>query len=327
MRRRKFFLTSLAWSVAAPLTALAQQATKHSVGILTLGSAASISLYVDALRAGLRERGYTERDTVTIEVRSADNHAERLPALVKELVALKVKVIVTTGTTAVRAASDTAKTTPVVSAATADPVLMGFAQSLARPGGNFTGLSILGPDEILQKRLELLHQAAPQAKIVAFLVQAANPGNPIFVKSMTKTASSLGLRLSVVTVHGADDLAEGFAAIARAKAEALLVIEDPIFVPLASNIGDLALKHRLPTMLGDRRFVHAGGLMAYGVVYEDLWRRAAGYVDRILKGADPAEMPIEQPNKLELVINLKTAKALGLTIAPSLMLRADQVIE
>jgi putative ABC transport system substrate-binding protein len=203
---------------------------------------------------------------------------------------------------------------------------MGFAQSLARPGGNITGLSILG-DEILQKRLQLLQQAVPQAKIVAFLLQAANPGNPVFVSGMTTAALSLGLQMRVVAASAADDLANAFAEMARAKADALVVIEDPSLAGHAKKIGDLALSHRLPTMLGNRLFVHAGGLMAYGLVYEDLWRRAAGYVDRILKGANPAEMPIEQATKFELIINLKTARSLGLTMPPSLLARADQVIE
>jgi putative tryptophan/tyrosine transport system substrate-binding protein len=275
---------------------------------------------------GLRDHGYIEAKNVSIEYRFANGDPARLPALAGELVALKVKVIVTAGTTAIQAAHDVTRTTPIVIAVGADPVEMGFAKSLARPAGNITGLSILG-SEIARKRLELLHEAVPRARAVAFLVQAANPGNSVFVKAMTMAASSLGFRLHVAKVSVANDLAGAFAEMVRAKAEAVVVIEDPTFVAIAKTIADLALNHRLPTMLGNRLYVHAGGLMAYGLVYNDLWRRAAGYVARILNGANPADMPIEQPNKFDLIINLKTARALSLTVPPSLLVRADQVIE
>jgi putative ABC transport system substrate-binding protein len=325
--RRRFLLTSLAGVLAARRSASAQPAARPTIGVLQLGPAAGMAQQTTwkAFREGLREHGYVEDETVTIEYRAADNQAARLPSLVAELLALKVKVIVTAGTTAVQAAKDATKTTPIVIAAGADPVEMGFARSLARPGGNITGLSILGT-EIAKKRLELLHQAVPGVRVVAFLIQTANPGNPIFVKAMTTAASPLGLQIPVVKVGTPDDLTNAFAEV-RAKAEALVVIEDPTFIASAKKIADLALSYRLPTMLGNRLYVHAGGLMAYGLVYEDLYRRSAGYVARILKGANPAEMPIEQPNKFDLIINLKTAKALGLTIPPSLLARADQVIE
>jgi len=263
--------------------------------------------------------GYVEGKTVSIESRFANGDAARLPALVAELVALNVKVIVTAGTTSIRAAKDVTRTVPIV-------IAVGAAKSLAQPGGNITGLSILG-SEIARKRLELLHAAVPRARVVAFLVQAANPGNPVFIKAMTTVASSLGFRLHVVKVNATDHLSRAFAEMVAANAEALVVIEDPTFVALAKSIADLALSHHLPTMLGNRLYVYAGGLMAYGLVYNDLWRRAARYVDRILKGANPADMPIEQPNKFDLIINLTTARALNLTIPPSLLLRADQVIE
>ncbi len=326
MDRRAFIGTLTGGLLAAPLAAEAEQSVKHTIGVLYLGSAVIVRPFLDAFREGLRERGYIEGDSVAIEFRSADDQTDRLPALVAELLTLKVEVIVTSGTTSVQVAKHATKTTPIVIAAGADPVVMGFAQSLARPGGNITGLSILAGD-ILQKRVELLRQAAPQAKIVALLLQAANPGNPVFVKAMTTAASSLGQQSHVVTARAADGLADAFASMARAKAKALVVIEDPIFAANAKKIADLALNHRLPTMMGNRLFVHAGGLMAYSLVYEDLWRRAAGYVDRIFKGANPADMPIEQPNNFDLIVNLKTANALGLTIPPALLQRADQVIE
>jgi putative tryptophan/tyrosine transport system substrate-binding protein len=326
MDRRRFLLTSLTGAVAGPLLAEAQQAGKRTIGVLNLTSAVSLRPYLDAFREGLRERGYIEGQSVAIELRSADDQIDRLPACVAELVALKARVIVTGGTTSVRAAKDATKTTPIVIAGSADPVGMGFAQSLAPPGGNITGLS-LGAEEFLQKRLELLHEATPQAKLAALLLHAANPGNAYLVKAVTTAAPSLGLKIHVVAVRAVDDLPDAFAGMVRANADALLVMEDPSFGANAKKITDLALNHHLPTMLGNRIFVQAGGLIAYGIVYEDLWRRAAPYVDRILKGANPADMPIEQPNKFDLVINLKTAKALGLTIPPSLLARADLVIE
>ena len=326
MDRRRFLLTSLAGVVASPVATRAERAGRHAIGVLHLGSADSFRPYLNAFRDGLRGHGHVEGESVAIEVRSADNQADRLPALVAELLALKVGVVVTSGTTSIQAAKDATTTTPIVIAVGADPVVMGFAQSLARPGGNITGLSILAGD-ILQKRLELLRQAAPQARVAALLLQAANPGNPVFVKAVTTAAPLLGLHTHVVAVRAATELVDAFAAMTRAKVDALVVIEDPTFHGNEKKIADLALSHRLPTMLGNRLFVHAGGLMAYGVVYEDLWRRAATYVDRILKGGNPADMPIEQPNKFDLIVNLRTAKALGLKIPPSLLARADQIIE
>ena len=285
--------------------------------------------YWDAFRAGLRDRGYVEGKSIAIEYRSANDQADRLPTLVAELLGMNVRVIVATGTTSIQAAQAATQNTPIVSAATADPVAMRFAQSLARPGGNVTGLSISAGSagELNQKRVEILRQAVPQAKLVAFLLHGANPGNPVFVRAVSDAASSLGLRIHAFEVRTVGELEDTFTAIARAKADGLVVIEDPSFTTHAKKIVDLALKHRVPTMAGNRLFVRAGGLMAYGLVYEDLFRRAATFVDRILEGANPADLPIEQPTKFELVINLKTANALGLTIPPSLLLRADQVIE
>ena len=335
MERRALLLTSLAGGLAVPLVegffsryagASAQQAALPTIGVLHLGSAASSEPVWKAFRDGLREHGYVEKQTLAIEYRYANGDAARLRNLAAELVALKVKIIVTSGTTSIEAAKDVTNTIPIVIAAGADPVEMGFAKSLARPGGNVTGLSILGGD-ISRKRLELLHQAVPHARVVAFLIQAANPGNPVFVRAMTAVASSLALQLHVVKAAVANELDGAFAEIARAKATALVVIEDAIFAANARKIADLALSYRLPTMLGNRIYVYAGGLMAYGLVYEDLFRRSAGYVARILKGADPAEMPIEQPNKFDLVINLNTARALGVTIPAGVLARADQVID
>lgn len=326
MDRRTFLSTLAGGLVAAPLATGAQQVARPTIGILDLGSAASRRPVWAAFREGLRERGYIEGENIAIEYRSANEHTDRLPALAAELLAMKVTVIVATGTTTIQAAKDSTKTTPIVIAAGADPVEMGFAQSLARPGGNITGLSILGSD-MIQKRLELLRQTVPQAKTAAFLLQGANPGNPVFVRAITNAAPALGLRIHVVQVRNVSELDGAFTGMVRAKADALMVIEDPVFVTNAKRIADLALHHRFPTILGNRLYVTAGGLMAYGLVSEDLYRRAAFFVDRILKGAKPADMPIEQPTRFELVINMKTAKTIGLTISPSLLQRADHVIE
>jgi putative tryptophan/tyrosine transport system substrate-binding protein len=325
MDRRRFLLTWLIGALAAPSVGEAQPAVRPVIGILHAGSTSSLRPNVEAFRKGLRDLGYVEGKNVAIEYRYADGHAARLRALVADLLAMRVNVIVTSGTTATQAAKDATTTTPIVIAAGADPVIMGFAQSLARPGGNITGISIHA-GELLQKRLELLHQAVPRAKVVAFLLQGANPGNAVFVSAMTTAASSFGLSIHPIEVRGID-FKDAFAMMMKVKADALVVIEDPTFVAEAKRIADLALTHRLPTMLGNRLYVHAGGFMAYGFVFEDLWRRSASYVDRILKGGNPAEMPIERADKFALIINSRTAKALGITIPPSLLVRADEVID
>src|SRR5262245_22354842 len=286
MDRRRFLLTSLVGVGAAPRGVSAQASVRPTVGLLHLGFAGQTEGFRQALRDGLREHGYVEGETIAIEYRHANGDTARLPSLATELLSLKVKVIVTSGTTSVRAVKSVTNTVPIVIALGADPVEMGFAKSLAQPGGNITGLSILGT-EIARERLDLLHQAVPRARIVALLVQAANPGNPVFLSAMTTAAAPLGLQMRLVQCAVADDLPDAFAEMSRVKAEAAVVIEDAIFSSRAKQIGDLALRHRVPTMLGNRTFVYAGGLMAYGLVYEDLWRCSAGYVGRILKGANP----------------------------------------
>jgi putative ABC transport system substrate-binding protein len=307
--------------------ATAQTPTKvATIGVLELAPLNSAPRALAALRKGLAEHGWVEEQTFRIVVRSAEGKAEHLPSAAAELVALKVDVIVTTGTTSIRAARDATSTIPIVSAATADPVAMGFATSLARPGGNITGLSILSGD-IGSKRLELLKQTVPRATTVAVLLHGANPGNPTFLKALQEAAPRLKLRLHPVAAREPAEFEATFDSITRAGANALWVIEDPVFGAHAAQLVQLAAKHRLPAMWGNRLFVEAGGLMTYGLVYEDLWRRSGAYVDRILRGAKPGDLPIEQPNKFDLVINMKTAKALGLTIPQSILARADQLIE
>jgi putative ABC transport system substrate-binding protein len=283
--------------------------------------------YRQTFREGLRERGYVEGENVDIEYRYADCDGDRLPALAAELVATKVNVIVTTGTTSVQAAWDATKDIPIVIVAGADPVEMRFALTLARPGGNVTGLSTFA-GEHGTKRLELLLQAVPRARVVAVLLHGRNPGNPVFEQALTTAALRLHVRIYPRKVRDASEFEEAFAAMrAKDKADAVVVIEDPVFACHAKRIADLALRHRLATIHGNRLFVHAGGLMSYGPEYHGLVRQADTYVDKILKGAKPGDLPIELPKKFELVINLKTAKALGLTIPPSLLARADEVIQ
>ena len=324
--RAALLLSGLCVLLGAGL-ATAQTPTKvATIGVLNFAPSTGATRNLEALRKGLAEHGWVEERTFRIVVRSAEGKAERLPAAASELVALKVDVIVTSGTTSIRAARDATSTIPIVIALGADPVAMGFAASLARPGGNITGLSILSGD-VGSKRLELLKQAVPRATTVAALLHGANPGNPTFVKALQEAAPRLKLRLRPVEVSEPAEFEATFDSITRAGANALWVIEDSVFSANAARLVQLAAKHRLPAMWGNRLFVEAGGLMTYGLVYEDLWRRSSAYVDKILKGAKPGDLPIEQPNKFDLVINMKTAKTLGFTIPQAILARADQLIE
>jgi len=297
-----------------------------TIGVLNLAPENPPVWWVDALRKGLLELGWVEGRTFRLVSRSAEGKIERLPSVAADLVALKVDVIVTAGTTSIRAARDATRTIPIVMAAGADPVTMGFAASLARPGGNVTGLSILGGD-ILVKRIELLKEAVPRATRVGVLLQRANPGNAAFLKEIREAAPKLKVSVDPVEVSEPREFEKAFATMTAGGVNAAMVLEDPIFSGSVTQLLEAASRQRLPVMWGNRRFVESGGLMAYGLVYEDLWWRAAGYVDKILKGAKPGDLPVEQPTKFELVINLKTARALGLTISQSLWLRADRVIE
>jgi putative ABC transport system substrate-binding protein len=264
-----------------------------------------------------------------IEYRSAEGKLERFPALVAELVALKVDVIVVAGTPASLAAKQATRTLPIVFATAADPVGSGLVTSLARPGGNITGLSILSP-ELVGKRLELLKQAVPGVSRVAVLWQPGGHDERTdkdILKDAEVAARALGVRLQVVEARGPEDFDRAFSDMTRARAGALTVLTGIMFLNERRRLVDLATKNRLPTVYPYREFVDAGGLMAYGPNLADLYRRAATYVDKILKGAKPGDLPVEQPTKFELVINLKTAKALGLTIPQSVLGRADEVIQ
>jgi len=328
---RRAFLTRMTGSLlAAPLAAEAQEAAKIArIGWLGDNPAGGPHLR-EAFLQGLRDLGYVEGPNVVIEYRYADGKLERLPTLAADLVALKVDVILASGATRpALAAKQATRTLPIVFAAAADPVTSGLVTSLARPGGNVTGLSILAP-ELVGKRLEQLKQAVPGVRRIAVLWQpgaADERTEKDMLKRAEVTGRALGVRLQFVEARGPADFDRAFSDMTRARAGALTVSTGALLFEERKRLVDLAAKHRLPAVYPWREYVDAGGLMAYGPHVADLYRRAATYVDKILKGANPADLPVEQPTKFELVINLKTAKALGLTIPPSLLLRADQVIE
>jgi putative ABC transport system substrate-binding protein len=283
---------------------------------------------LEAFRQGLRELGYVEGQNLVMESRYAEGSAERLPDLAAELVQLKVDVIVAGGGAGIRAAQRATQTIPIVMAVTGDAVREGFVASLAHPGGNITGLSWLG-DELPGKRLELLKETVPQSARVAVLANPANPaGYETAIRSLTVAARALGLHLHVAEVRSADALETAFAALTREGADALIVQEEPLLIDhLRGRIAALAVTHRLPAMSYWKSAVEAGGLMSYGPSMLDMQRRAATYVDKILQGAKPGDLPVEQPTKFELVINLKTAEALGITIPPRILFQADEVIQ
>jgi putative ABC transport system substrate-binding protein len=315
--RRRFLVTSVAGALAAPLGAEGQQAGKVArIGVLGTDR--------EAFRQGLRDLGYVEGRNVVIEYRLDEGKPERLPALAAELVALRVDVIVTGGTVQALAAKQATTTLPIVFTQVGDPVASGLVTSLRRPGGNATGLSTLA-QELVAKCLEQLKQAVPGVGRVSVLRDESTGKNTL--KDTEVAARALGVQLQVVEARGPADFDRAFSDMTRARAGALAVLPTPMFFLERSRLVDLAAKNRLPTVFPYREFVDAGGLMAYGPNLADLSRRGATYVDKILKGAKPGDLPVEQPSKFDLVINLKTAKALGLTIPPSLLARADQVIE
>ena len=275
---------------------------------------------------GLRDLGYVEGQNITIEHRSSEGKFERLPDLAAELVRLKVDVIVTPALQNALAAKQATRTIPIVMASSGDPVGAGLVASLARPGGNVTGLSVLG-FEIVGKQIELLKEIVPGVSRVAVLGNPVHQSYPPWLDEVKVAARSLGVQLQLLEARGPDDFESAFAAMARERAGALLHFSDGMGLLHRARIVELAAKHRLPVMYGLREFVDAGGLMVYGPSMRDSFRRAATYVDKILKGAKPGDLPIEQPSKFDLVINLKTAKALGLTIPPSVLIRADQIIQ
>jgi putative ABC transport system substrate-binding protein len=306
--------------------AQAQQPTKiPRIGFLAGASLSAIAGRTEAFRQGLRELGYVEGKNIIIEYRYAEGKLDRLPALAVELVRLKVDVIVTAGPTSTRPAREATVTIPIVMTQDSDPVGSGFVSSLARPGGNVTGLATLAP-EISGKQLELLKEVVPRLSRVA-VFGSTTPGNAQVLKEMELAARAFGVKLQYLDVLGPKDIETAFQAAGKGRAEAVNVLTSAVLISRRTQVIDLAAKRRLPAMYPRRDYVEDGGLMTYGVSFTDLDRRAATYVDKILKGAKPADLPVEQPTKFELVINLKTAKQIGLTIPPNVLARADRVIK
>jgi putative ABC transport system substrate-binding protein len=328
MDRRRFLLTSLAGAFAAPLAAQAQQAKVARIGLLAIASREAELEKLEAFWQAMRERGWVKGQNVVIEERWADGKVERLASFAAELVRRKVDLIIAPGQAAALAARSATTTVPIVMIAFDDPVRSGLVSSLARPGGNVTGVTYIAEVGIIGKQLQMLTEVVPNLSSVALLKDPADPRATSVLTEMQGAARSLRLRVQVVNVRGPDELEGAFATIARERAGAVLVQPSGMFYVPQSRLVTLAAKHRLPAIFWRGDWVEAGGLISYGGAdYLELLRRSATYVDRILKGAKPADLPVEQPTKFELVINLKTAKALGLTIPPSLLLRADQVIE
>jgi len=323
---RRAFIGTVAGALLAPPAAEAQEAAKVArIGWLAANNPAANPHHPEAFRQELRDLGYVEGRNLVIEYRSAEGNLERLPALVAELVALKVDVIMAPSTVAALAAKQATRTLPIVSVT----VTSGLVTSLARPGGNVTGLAFFSP-ELIGKCLEQLKQAVPGVSRVAGLWQPGGQGERTekdLLKAAEAAARALGVRLQFVEARGPEDFDRAFAEMTRGRAGALTVLPSNMFITELRRLVDLTAKNRLPAVYPWREFVEAGGLMSYGVNVADLFRRAATYVYKILKGAKPADLPVEQPTKFELVINLKTAKALGLTIPPSLLQRANEVIQ
>jgi putative ABC transport system substrate-binding protein len=326
--RRRDFIALLGSAAAAwPLAARAQRAGKvWRIGMLETIGVGLNAANLDAFRKGLRELGYIEGQNLAIDYRSADGRSERFPELVAELVRLKVDVIVTRGTPAVLAAKEATATIPVVMAASGAPLRTGVVTGLARRGGNVTGLSAFTL-ELLAKRIEILREAIPGLTRIGFVHNLGNPVAPPQWEELKAAAPTLGIELQLLDVRKLEDMERAFATAAAQRTQALVVGNDAVIHENRRHVVELAASHRLPAMYLSRELVDAGGLMTYGVSYPDLYRRAAIFVDKIFKGAKPADLPIEQPTKFELVVNLKTAKALGVAISESFLLRADEVIE
>ena len=325
MRRREF-ITLVCGAAAWPLVARAQQPQKKAtIGYLDIGPASLRLDRVEALRAGLGDLGYVEGKNIAIEFRWAER-VDQLPELAADLVRNNVDVIFAPSSTMVEPTRRATRTIPIVFATHADPVGLGHVASLAKPGGNITGLSMLLTD-LVAKELEILTQVVPQARRIAVLYNPKTPSHAPAIEAVEAAGQRLSLQLVMVQAQTIEDFDGAFALMARERAEALMVVVSPLFIAHREPLAELCLKHRLPAMFGSKEGVQAGGLMSYAADLIDLQRRAAIYIDKILKGTKPDQLPVEQASKYEMVINLKTAKAIGLTVPASVLARADEVIE
>ena len=328
MDRRTFVATLAGGLLVAPLAAEAQEAGRiHRIGYLTVPSRATAQGVADRFQRGLHDLGWIKGQNVTVNYRFADSNVDRLPDLATELARLRADVIVAGANAAVLAVKNATRTIPIVMFLAVDPVGSGFVASLARPGGNITGLTVTAGEELYGKQLQLLKDAFPRISRVAILLNRAAPTYARASREIEVAIRALRLHQQIVEVAGPGELDDAFSSLAADHPDALFVPIDSMFYHQRARLAGLALKSRLPAMWGLKEHAEAGGLLAYSTDLGDLARRAAAFVDKILRGAKPGDLPVEQPTKFELVINLKTAKALGLTIPPSLLARADQVIE
>jgi putative tryptophan/tyrosine transport system substrate-binding protein len=323
---RREFIKLLGGAAAAWPVALHAQPKIPRIGFMGNSTAALEANLVDSFREGLHEFGYREGRNIVIEYRWADGKYERFPALVADLLAAKVDVIVTAGTPAALAVKKATTTVPLVMVAVGDPVGTGLVSSLARPGGNLTGLSSIAPD-LEGKRLDLLREVVPTLSHVAVFFNSLNPFHVVSMRQAHVAAQTMGIKLQQHDIRTSEDLDGAFAAIRKERPDALLILADRVFLHNRQRMMDFTEEQRLPTVNAYKELVEAGGLMSYGPSYEDMHKRAAIYVDKILKGAKPAELPIEQPSKFNFIIHLKAAKRLGVTVPPALLTLADKVIE
>jgi len=324
--RRRFLLTSLAGALAVPFAAGAQQAVKRSrIGFLSPQAGPSPTI-MEAFRQGLRDLGYVEGENILIEYRWAGRELEKARKQAFELVDLKVDVILAAAPPCIQAAKEATQTIPIVFAVTGDPLAEGLVASLARPGGNITGLTSIAPD-VIAKQMELLREVVPKLTRVVLLENPNNHAHPRMVRYAEEAVRATGLQLQILKARNLAEIETAFGVMTNQRGNGAIVLRDSLFFDERTHIADLARRGRLPLMRGEREGAEAGALIAYGANLQDSYRRAAAVVGRILKGAKPGDLPVEQPTKFELVINLKTAKTLGLTIPPSLLARADEIIE
>jgi putative tryptophan/tyrosine transport system substrate-binding protein len=322
----KSILLLIVLVLAAVYPAEAQQLKIPRIGIVFAGGRAAVAARMVAFRAGLNALGYTEGKSIIIVDRYAEGKLERIPALVNELERLKIDVIVSGGPAVTRAAKEATSTLPIVVGFDSDPIGSGFVASLSRPGGRITGLSSLSP-EISGKQLELLNEIVPKLQRVTVFGSSTEPGNAQMVQATELASAAYGVRLLYIDINDSRDIETAFRSASKGRADAVLALTNPITFAHRSRVISAAIKSRLPVTYYSPEFVEDGGLMTYSVSFTDLFRRAATYVDKILKGAEPANLPVEQPTKFELVINLKAAKQIGLTVPPQVLARADRVIK